>query len=93
MLIKMTLNLNGEQLNEELFVSSSFVVVAFACCFRPCDDIKKYKKILNISDSESVCSSSEDLKIKEKSICCCVIDSRNPTIKRDRQLQLFKVNI
>lgn len=57
-------------------------------------DVMLLKKIeLNLSESESVRSSSEDLRITEKSICCCSIDSRNPTIKRDRQLQLFKVNI
>ena len=43
--------------------------------------------------STSSLNSSEDLSIREKSFCCCSTDSRNPTHKRDRQLQLFKVNI
>ncbi|XP_070495647.1 uncharacterized protein [Chironomus tepperi] len=55
------------------------------------------KMTLNLNDdSESIHSMSlEDLKISEKSNCCCGIDSRNinPTIKRDRQLQLFKMII
>lgn len=49
-------------------------------------------------DTDSAHSISlEDLRISEKSICCCCgIGTRNavkPTIKRDQQLQLFKVNI
>lgn len=55
----------------------------------------KTNEIIFTDESESIHSMSlEDLKINDKSICCCGIDSRNinPTIKRDRQLQLFKVN-
>ncbi|CAO1396885.1 unnamed protein product [Diamesa tonsa] len=51
---------------------------------------------MTLHDSASLRSTSslnisEDLSIKEKSFCCCSTDSRNPTHKRDRQLQLFKM--
>lgn len=81
----MTLNLNGE---------SEFYRIVYKI-LRNC--LVKYSNTED--DTDSVHSISlEDLRITEKSACCCSscgVSTRNvnPTLKRDQQWQLFKVNI